>query len=157
MAAPVLIVSWCLCTVSCLLTLGLLHFTITYSLKSFCGQRRSSVKCPGENCSGWRGRARGRFCPISLPSALPWITSAGLCSLHAQSLESLQKYSRMRVCQALALKLQCWAVVFWSAPSVLWPFWWEPGQVCTSCCQILRCTLWVEYGFQLCCSGAGWL
>lgn len=100
-----------------LLTPGILPLTVRYCLKSRCEQSRSNVKRTGGTCPGpwvvlWGFSSRS--------SALDHF--GGYATLHTQTSESFQKYFRMRICQVLALKLQCWDIILWSVSSVLWPF-----------------------------------
>ena len=126
-AAPrVLLVPWCLCSDFFFLVLTLGLFTIRDCLKSFCGQSRSTIKHTGGNCSGWGGRILGRLSPLgSAPGHV-----GRLRNLHTQCLESSQKYFRMRICQVLALELQCWDIILWSVPLSFGLFKWKLGQVC---------------------------
>lgn len=76
---------------------------------------------------------------VPFPWLCPGSLILGLCDRHTQSLESLQKYSRTRVYQVLALELLCWDAILWSAPSIFWPFEMEARSgMQTPYCKIIR-------------------
>lgn len=86
---------------------------------------------------------------VPFPWLCPGSLILGLCDRHTQSLESLQKYSRTRVYQVLALELLCWDAILWSAPSIFWPFEMEARSgMQTPYCRIIRWMPWLEYGFR---------